>query len=134
MNFEEGGRRMGANGGRRIPSGCVRAYPLPFFPPPPPSLLHLPPEGRFNYNNHNVTVPGILPKAPQRLVSHRRKANRFPKSRTVFRIAPRCYFFITAYRVCVCVCVIFFFFISLPRKKYRVSLSERVCSQSDSDL
>lgn len=42
MNFEGEGRRMEKD--------RPAVYPLPF-----------PPGGRFNYNNHNVTVPGILP-------------------------------------------------------------------------
>lgn len=52
MNFVgEGGRLE-----KDRPAVC----PLPF-----------PLGGRFNYNNHNVTVPGILPRA-QRLVSRKR--------------------------------------------------------------
>jgi len=42
--------------------------------------LYRSPQGLFNYNNHNVTVPGILPEAEHGDLSHGQEANRFPKS------------------------------------------------------
>lgn len=57
MNFEEGGRRMEAE--EEGPSG--RAYPSPRSP-----------GERFNYNNHNVTVPGILCPIERSDLSHGR--------------------------------------------------------------
>lgn len=59
MNFEEGGRRMEAEEEEEGPSDC--AYPLP-----------QPPGERFNYNNHNVTVPGILRPMERSDLSHGR--------------------------------------------------------------
>lgn len=122
MNFEEGGRRMEANGEEEKDSRLrLRAYPLTrsFLLPLSP---YFSPEGRFNYNNHNVTVPGILPGARSDLCpTEERLIVSLNRGQCVSHSAPVLFFTVVSY---VGDLFLFFFFILLPRKKYRVSLSE----------
>lgn len=122
---------MEANGEEeKDPRLRLRAYPLTrsFLLPSSP---YFSPEGRFNYNNHNVTVPGILPGARSDLCpTEERLIVSLNRGQCVSHSAP--VLFLWSYRVWV-IFFLFFFFILLPVKNTEYRLA-RVCSQSDSDL